>query len=73
PTQPTTPPTTAPTTPPAAPGEVDEAALRAALADYQAALADRQAAYARGDLAAAGAADQRMVEAIDRALAASGS
>lgn len=57
PTDPTTPPT-------------DLGALEQALADYQQALSDRQAAYARGDLAAAGEADARMVEAIERALAA---
>lgn len=68
PTPPSTP--TTPTTPPT--GVVDEAALRAALADYQAALADRQAAYATGDLVAAGEADKRMIDAINRALAASG-
>ena len=45
--------------------------LQQALADYQAALADRQAAYARGDLAAAGEADARMLAAIQRAIAAS--
>ena len=64
-------PTPSPTTPPGT-GTVDDAALKQALADYQAALADRQAAYAAGDLVAAGQADQRMVEAIERALAASG-
>jgi uncharacterized membrane protein (UPF0182 family) len=80
-TTPTPTPTTTPTpgatpsptpTPTAPSGTVDEAALQAALTDYQAALADRQAAYAAGDLVAAGEADQRMVEAISRALTAVG-
>jgi uncharacterized membrane protein (UPF0182 family) len=46
------------------------AALAQALADYQVALADRQAAYAANDLVAAAEADARMVEAIERAIAA---
>lgn len=49
----------------------DNADLSQALADYQTALADRQAAYAANDLVAAAEADARMVEAIERALAAS--
>jgi len=61
---------TDPTTPPTDPADPDLTALQQALADYQAAFADRQAAYARGDLAAAGEADARMVEAIERAIAA---
>jgi uncharacterized membrane protein (UPF0182 family) len=48
-------------------------ALREALADYQEALADREAAYADNDLVAAAEADERMVEAIERAIAAAGS
>ena len=70
---PTTPPTTEPTpTPTPGTGTIDEAALRDALADYQQALADRQAAYATGDLVAAAEADQRMQEAIQRAMTAVG-
>lgn len=53
-------------------GTIDEAALQEALADYQQAFADRQAAYASGDLVAAAEADERMSEAVARALAASG-
>jgi uncharacterized membrane protein (UPF0182 family) len=49
----------------------DPSALQQALEDYQAALADRQAAYARGDLVAAGEADARMLEAVQRAIDAS--
>jgi uncharacterized membrane protein (UPF0182 family) len=55
---------------PTDPGDPNATALQQALADYQSAYADRQAAYARGDLAAAGEADARMVEAIERAIAA---
>jgi Uncharacterized conserved protein len=47
-------------------------ALQQALADYREALADRQAAYARNDLVAAAEADQRMQDAIERAIAAAG-
>ena len=57
----------APTTPTV---PADNAALSQALADYQTAFTDRQAAYAAGDLAAAGEADARMVDAIERAIAA---
>ena len=56
---------------PTDPTDPDATELQQALADYQAAFADRQAAYAAGDLAAAGEADARMVEAIERAIAAS--
>ncbi|WP_309617762.1 UPF0182 family protein [Salinibacterium sp.] len=63
PTDPTTP--TTPTTP------TDNAALSKALADYQAAFADRQAAYAANDLVSAAEADDRMVKAIEQAIAAS--
>ena len=40
---------------------------------YREALADRQAAYADNDLVAAAEADQRMLDAVERALAALGS
>ncbi|MGN6502906.1 MAG: UPF0182 family membrane protein [Pseudolysinimonas sp.] len=53
-------------------GTVDEAKLQQALADYQKALADRQQAYADGDLVAAAEADQRMQDAVEAAIAASG-
>jgi len=69
PTTPTTPVDPEAPTTPSTPGDYGPE-LRAALADYQAALADRTAAYARGDLVAAAEADQRMVAAIERALAA---
>ncbi|MBG6054708.1 uncharacterized membrane protein (UPF0182 family) [Salinibacterium sp. CAN_S4] len=62
PVDPTTP--TEPTTP------TDNAALSQALSDYQSALSDRQAAYASGDLVAAAEADERMVAAINQAIAA---
>ena len=62
PTDPTDP------TEPTSPNDPNNTELQQALADYQAALADRQAAYARGDLAAAGEADARMVEAIQRVI-----
>ena len=48
----------------------DNAALDKALADYKAALADRNAAYAANDLVAAAEADEAMVDAIERAIAA---
>jgi Uncharacterized conserved protein len=48
----------------------DLSALQQALADYRTALADRQAAYARNDLVAAAEADQRMQDAIERAIIA---
>ena len=73
PTTPTDP--TDPTTPPTDPGDggtVDQAALDQALSDYQQALEDRQAAYAEGDLVAAAQADQRMQDAVEAAIAASG-
>jgi hypothetical protein len=53
---------------PGTPG--DNAALDKALGDYKAALADRQAAYAANDLVTAAEADDRMVAAIQRAIAA---
>jgi uncharacterized membrane protein (UPF0182 family) len=46
------------------------AALLSALADYKTAFDDRQAAYANNDLVAAGEADDLMVAAIKRAIAA---
>ncbi len=70
---PTSPPTGTPTAPPTStPGAQDPAALQQALNDYQQALTDRTAAYASGDLVAAAQADQRMRDAIDRAMAAAG-
>jgi uncharacterized membrane protein (UPF0182 family) len=59
-------------TPPTDGGTVDEAALAQALADYSAALKERQAAYAKGDLVAAAEADQKMQDAVEAAIAASG-
>ncbi|MDM4763521.1 UPF0182 family protein [Galbitalea sp. SE-J8] len=47
-------------------------ALQLALADANAALHDREAAYAKNDLVAAAQADQRLQDAIARALAADG-
>ncbi|QEO10883.1 UPF0182 family protein [Protaetiibacter larvae] len=47
---------------------LDEVALAKALADYQKALADRTKAYQDGDLVAAAQADQRMQDAIERAI-----
>jgi len=67
PTEPTTPPSDGSTGTPS-----DSAALQQALSDYQQALADRTAAYASGDLVAAAEADQRMRDAIARAIAAAG-
>ena len=54
------------------PGTTDNAALAQALQDYQTALADRTAAYADGDLVAAAEADQRMQDAVERAIASLG-
>jgi uncharacterized membrane protein (UPF0182 family) len=65
PTDPTAPPTT-PTTP------TDNAALTQALADAKQALSDRSAAYAKNDLVAAAQADQRLQDAIERAITAAG-
>jgi len=53
------------------PGDPNLSELQQALADYREALADREAAYASNDLVAAAEADQRMQEAIERAIAAS--
>jgi uncharacterized protein len=61
-----------PGTPTEPSGDIDQAALEAALADYQQALADRTAAYAAGDLVAAAEADERMQQAIEAAIAATG-
>ena len=73
PTDPTTPTDPAtPTDPGTGSGTVDEAALQAALAAYQQALKDRQQAYADGDLVAAAQADQRMQDAVEAAIAATG-
>lgn len=58
-----------PTTPPPAGGNAD---LAKALADAQQALADAQAALRAGDFAAYGAAQQRLKDAIDRAIRAEG-
>lgn len=55
---------TTPTTPSANP------ALDQALADANQALQDRQAAYAQGNLVAAAQADERLQQAIERAVAA---
>ena len=52
-------------------GGADLTELQQALADYREALADRQAAYAANDLVAAAEADQRMQDAVERAIAAS--
>jgi uncharacterized membrane protein (UPF0182 family) len=70
PTEPTDP--GEPTTPTEPSGTIDEAALAAALADYQEALADRTQAYADGDLVAAAEADERMQQAVEDAIAATG-
>ena len=61
-----------PTTPEEPGSGVDQSALEEALQDYQTALDERIAAYAAGDLVAAAEADQRMQEAIERAMAAVG-
>lgn len=66
PTTPTDPGTEEPTTP------SDNAALDAALADAVAALKEREAAYAVNDLVAAAEADQKLQDAIERAIAAAG-
>jgi uncharacterized membrane protein (UPF0182 family) len=69
PTDGTTPPPSGGTTPPPDTGNT---ALQQALSDYQTALQDRTAAYAAGDLVAAAQADQRMVDAVQRAIDAAG-
>ena len=58
-----------PSAPPTDPGTGSE--LAKALADAKAALAERSAAYAANDLVAAAQADKKLVDAINRALAAS--
>jgi uncharacterized membrane protein (UPF0182 family) len=67
---PTASPTAEPTLPPL--DDAARAALAQALSDYESALADRTSAYATGDLVAAAEADERMQDAIDRAMAALG-
>ena len=57
---------------PSRPARSTRRALEAALADYQEALADRTQAYADGDLVAAAQADERMQQAIEDAIAATG-
>jgi hypothetical protein len=55
------------------PGQpTSNAALDQALADASAAISAREAARIAGDWAAFGAADQQLVDALNRALAASG-
>jgi uncharacterized membrane protein (UPF0182 family) len=66
PTEPGEPGTEEPGTP------TDNAALDAALKDAAAALKEREAAYADNDLVAAAQADQKLQDALERALAASG-
>jgi len=68
PTQPVDP--TTPTTPETPSTGTDNAELSQALSDYQTAFAARQQAYANNDLVAAAQADQQMVDAIKRAIAA---
>uniref|UniRef100_UPI00293F59BB hypothetical protein n=1 Tax=Clavibacter sp. MX14-G9D TaxID=3064656 RepID=UPI00293F59BB len=58
------PPPPPPPTPPAAPAQDVQAALAAA----GQALQDREAAYAANDLVAAAQADQRLTEALARAI-----
>ena len=62
-------PSPAPTDPATDPGTGDE--LADALADAKKALDERTAAYAANDLVAAAEADERLVDALTRALAAS--
>jgi uncharacterized membrane protein (UPF0182 family) len=73
PTEPTTPEPSDPTAPvtPSDPSGEPNAALEQALADAKAALDERSAAYARNDLVAAAEADKKLVEALQRAIAAS--
>ncbi len=66
---PTPTPTPTPTDTPTAPPS-DLSPLDQALEDARVALADRQAAYAANDLVAAAEADERLQNAIERALAA---
>lgn len=63
-------PTPAPS--PTTSGGATNADLQAALKDAQQALADREAARVAGDWAAYGEADQRLTDALSRAIAASG-
>jgi uncharacterized membrane protein (UPF0182 family) len=68
-TVPTPTPTDTPTPTPTDPGTSTD--LQDALADAKTALDERTAAYAANDLVAAAEADERLVEALQRALAAS--
>jgi len=54
------------------PGTVISEGLEAALADARQAIQDREAAYRNNDLVAAAEADQRLIDAIQRALAFEG-
>lgn len=60
------------TTPGTDTGATDPAALQTALADVRTALTERQAALTSGDLTAFAAADAKLTEALERALAADG-
>jgi uncharacterized membrane protein (UPF0182 family) len=62
-------PTPTDTATPTEPGTSSD--LQAALADAKTALADRTAAYAANDLVAAAQADARLIDALQRAIAAS--
>jgi len=68
-TVPTPNPTDTPTPNPTDPGSSTE--LQDALADAKAALDERTAAYAANDLVAAAEADEKLIEALQRAIAAS--
>ena len=67
PTEPTAEPTAEPTTAPSGDARAD---LRAALIDARDAIADGQRALANNDFAAYGAAQDRLAEALERAIAA---
>ncbi|MBA4246912.1 MAG: hypothetical protein C0444_01260 [Microbacterium sp.] len=71
PTEPTDPADPTEPTDPTEPGVEISAALAQALQDARQALLDREAAYAANDLVAAAEADERLQEAIERALALS--
>ncbi|EYR65213.1 membrane protein [Actinotalea ferrariae CF5-4] len=70
--EPTAEPTTEPTAEPTTPAETGDARARldAALADARTALQDGQTALADGDFAAYGEAQQRLQQALERAIAA---
>ena len=68
-TAPTPNPTETPTPTPTEPGSNSD--LADALADAKTALDERTAAYAANDLVAAAQADERLIEALNRAIAAS--